>query len=165
MTAFLQISTSFSALNLPPHDCLKKQQSFWGSKLSEPSKIYTISRRNIQLVCKYWLKTRVSEEEERLAFLKVRRRNKDGIFIREEKGWKRSKRVVLVRFNQGFGFNGLGGGGGGGGRDKDTTARVLGNLALAIGLTYLTMTGQLGWVLDAIVSVWVSVCQYVYFHL
>ncbi|PHU16927.1 Endoplasmic reticulum oxidoreductin-1 [Capsicum chinense] len=32
--------------------------------------------------------------------------------------------------------------------------RVLSNLVLAIGLTYLTMTGQLGWVLDAIVSVW-----------
>ncbi|XP_065628031.1 uncharacterized protein LOC112032097 [Quercus suber] len=29
-----------------------------------------------------------------------------------------------------------------------------GNLALAIGLTYLSFTGQLGWVLDAIVSVW-----------
>ncbi|KAF5478728.1 hypothetical protein F2P56_005266 [Juglans regia] len=60
------------------------------------------------------------------------------------------KRVVLVRFNQGFGFNG----GGGGGRDDGATARILGNLALAIGLTYLSMTGQLGWVLDAIVSVW-----------
>lgn len=79
-------------------------------------------------------------------------RGEDGILVKER--WKRQKRVVLVRFNQGFGFNG--GGGGGGGRDNGATARVLGNLALAIGLTYLSMTGQLGWVLDAIVSVWVS---------
>lgn len=57
----------------------------------------------------------------------------------------RKERLVVVRANQGFGFNG-----GGGGWDK----RVLGNLALALGLTYLSMTDQLGWVLDAIVSVW-----------
>ncbi|PPD89211.1 hypothetical protein GOBAR_DD13855 [Gossypium barbadense] len=34
------------------------------------------------------------------------------------------------------------------------TARLVGNIALAIGLTYLSATGQLGWVLDAIVSIW-----------
>ncbi|OWM81201.1 hypothetical protein CDL15_Pgr007232 [Punica granatum] len=53
---------------------------------------------------------------------------------------KRRKRVVLVRFNNqgGFGFNG-----GGGGKDDGVTARVVGNLVLAIGLTYLSMTGQL----------------------
>lgn len=72
----------------------------------------------------------------------------------EQRGWKRKKkRMVLVKNNQGFGFNG--GGGGGGGRDNGATARLLGNLALAIGLTYLSMTGQLGWILDAIVSIWV----------
>ncbi|KAK1583834.1 hypothetical protein Q3G72_027447 [Acer saccharum] len=72
-----------------------------------------------------------------------------------EEGFKRKKRVVLVRFfNQGFGFNGGGGGGGGGGGENNIDGRVVGNLALAIGLTYLTMTGQLGWVLDAIVSIW-----------
>lgn len=151
MTAFLQISANFSALNLPPHDCLRKQ-SFWGLKLSEPFDSYTLSRRKIHWVCKYWLKIRGSDEK--VAFLRVRR-HKDGIFLRE-KGWKRDKRMVLVRFKEKFRFNGLGGGGGGGGgRDNGTTARVLGNLALAIGLTYLSMTGQLGWVLDAIVSVWV----------
>ncbi|KAG4968941.1 hypothetical protein JHK87_034592 [Glycine soja] len=63
---------------------------------------------------------------------------------------RREKRAVLVKNNQGFGFNG----GGGGGRDDGATARILGNLALAIGLTYLSMTGQLGWILDAIVSIW-----------
>lgn len=78
--------------------------------------------------------------------------NKDGILWGEPK-LKREKRVVK---NKGFGFNGGEGGGGGGRREKDdgTTARVLGNLALAVGLTYLTMTGQLGWVLDTIVSLW-----------
>lgn len=75
----------------------------------------------------------------------------DGILVKNE-GWNRKKkREVVVKFNQGFGFNG----GGGGGKDDGATARVLGNLALAIGLTYLSFTGQLGWLLDAIVSIWV----------
>lgn len=68
----------------------------------------------------------------------------------EEKGCKREKRVVLVKNNKGFGFNN-----GGGGRDDGSTARILGNLALAAGLTYLSMTGQLGWIIDAIVSIWI----------
>lgn len=82
---------------------------------------------------------------------------KDGIWIKEE-GLKRKRRVVLVRFNQGFGS---GGGGGGGGGDNSGTARLLGNIALAVGLTYLSMTGQLGWVfdtvgwiLDTLISIW-----------
>ena len=65
--------------------------------------------------------------------------------------------MVVVGFNQGFGFNG----GGGGGKDDGSTARILGNLALAIGLTYLSVTGQLGWVLDAIVSIWVSLSFFI----
>ncbi|RWR80220.1 putative transmembrane protein [Cinnamomum micranthum f. kanehirae] len=56
---------------------------------------------------------------------------------------KKEKRVVVVRVNQGFGFNE-----GGGGKDNSDTARLLGNIAFAIGLTYLSMTGQLGWILD-----------------
>ncbi|XP_027061287.1 uncharacterized protein [Coffea arabica] len=144
MTAFLQISTNFSALDFPPQDCLRKQRLL-GLKVSEPINIRSLSRRKIRLVCKYWLKTGVSERK--LTFLRVNR-IKDGTFIGED-GWKKSKRVVLVRFN---GLGGGGGGGGGGGRRDN--ARVLGNLALAIGLIYLSVTGQLGWVLDAIVSVW-----------
>ncbi|KMT13006.1 hypothetical protein BVRB_4g087210 [Beta vulgaris subsp. vulgaris] len=62
---------------------------------------------------------------------------------------RRQKRVVLVKFNQFPNFNG-----GNDKRDDGTSARVLVNLALAVGLTYLTMTGQLGWVLDTIVSLW-----------
>lgn len=73
-------------------------------------------------------------------------KDKNGIMFN---GLKRMKnKVVLVRSN--LGFNG----GGGGGRNDSNTGRVLGNLALAVGLTYLTMTNQLGWILDAIVSVW-----------
>lgn len=64
---------------------------------------------------------------------------------------RRQKRVVLVKFNQFPNFNG-----GNDKRDDGTSARVLVNLALAVGLTYLTMTGQLGWVLDTIVSLWVT---------
>ncbi|KAJ0971636.1 hypothetical protein J5N97_019595 [Dioscorea zingiberensis] len=64
-------------------------------------------------------------------------------------GRGRKRGLVVV---QGFGFNGDGGGGTG--WDKNNTTRVLGNLALAIGLAYLSMTGQLGWILDAIVSIW-----------
>ncbi|XP_021726039.1 uncharacterized protein LOC110693210 isoform X2 [Chenopodium quinoa] len=78
----------------------------------------------------------------------------NGILWGDEKKLRLQKRVVLVKFNQ-FpdNFNG-GSGGGGDKRDDGTTARVLVNLALAVGLTYLTMTGQLGWVLDTIVSLW-----------
>ncbi|KAL3736226.1 hypothetical protein ACJRO7_025219 [Eucalyptus globulus] len=89
---------------------------------------------------------------EKLSFLEVGR-VQNGILVKEEK-LKRNGRAVVVRFNQGFGFNG---GGGGGGRDDGATARVVGNLVLAIGLTYLSMTGQLGWVFDAIVSIWLLV--------
>jgi hypothetical protein len=38
--------------------------------------------------------------------------------------------------------------------DKGPT-RVVGNLAFAAVVTYLVVTGQLRWVIDAIVSLWV----------
>ncbi|XP_078447695.1 uncharacterized protein LOC144716461 isoform X2 [Wolffia australiana] len=66
---------------------------------------------------------------------------------------KKNYSLVVAMANQGFDFN-SGGGRGGGGGDKNETVRIIGNLVLAIGLTYLTMTGQLGWVLDAVVSIW-----------
>ncbi|KAL5730070.1 hypothetical protein ACHQM5_002942 [Ranunculus cassubicifolius] len=62
----------------------------------------------------------------------------NGGIRREEKG----RRVVKVRLNQFKGGNG-----------GDDNGRVLGNLALAVGLTYLTFTGQLGWVFDTIVNI------------
>ncbi|XVF78100.1 hypothetical protein PTKIN_Ptkin14bG0101700 [Pterospermum kingtungense] len=53
------------------------------------------------------------------------------------------KRVVLVRFNEGFGFNGGGGNGGGDGKFDSNTARLLGNIALALGLSYLSLLAVL----------------------
>jgi hypothetical protein len=51
--------------------------------------------------------------------------------------------------------------GGGGGRgpngDNNGIGRVVFNLALAGGLTYLTVTGKLGWVFDAFISLWLLV--------
>ena len=67
------------------------------------------------------------------------------------------RRLVLVRANRRFDFNSNRGGGG---WDKANTRRLIGNLAFAAGLTYLSVTGQLGWVLDAIVSIWV--CFYAF---
>ncbi|CAA3014952.1 Hypothetical predicted protein, partial [Olea europaea subsp. europaea] len=67
----------------------------------------------------------------------------------------RTGRVATVRFEKCF--NGIGVGGGGGsscGKVKSEIARVLGNHALAILLTYLFMIGQVGWLLDAIVALW-----------
>lgn len=87
------------------------------------------------------------DQRQKLCFFE---RGKDGILVKEEGLKNKKKRVVLVRFNEDFGFNG----GGGGGGNNSNNARILGNLALAIGLTYFSMTGQLGWVLDAIVSIW-----------
>ncbi|KAG9452744.1 hypothetical protein H6P81_005648 [Aristolochia fimbriata] len=83
---------------------------------------------------------------------KLRAWERRGSFLKgkEETGGG-DERIVLVRANQ-FNFNG-----GGGGNYNSNTVRVLGNIALAVGLTYLSVTGQLGWVLDAIVSVWLIV--------
>ncbi|KAF8051265.1 hypothetical protein N665_1756s0005 [Sinapis alba] len=69
-------------------------------------------------------------------------------FLASEKASNHKRRVFKVSCNKGLGFNG---------GDNNGNGRILGNLALAIGLTYLSMTGQLGWVLDAIVSVWLVV--------
>lgn len=45
---------------------------------------------------------------------------------------------------------------GGGGPGENGIGRVVVNLAIAGGLTYLTITGKLGWLFDAFVSLWVS---------
>lgn len=80
--------------------------------------------------------------------------NSNLIFIKSKTGFnekivKKNKRVVFVKAGN------LGGGGGGG--DDGGTRRILGNVALAIGLTYLSLTGQLGWILDTIVNIWLFV--------
>jgi hypothetical protein len=46
--------------------------------------------------------------------------------------------------------------GGGGPGGESGIGRVVVNLAIAGGLTYLTITGKLGWLFDAFVSLWVS---------
>ncbi|XP_054812367.1 uncharacterized protein LOC129313367 [Prosopis cineraria] len=75
---------------------------------------------------------------------------RNGVLLNQKgcKG-KANKRIVLVKSNQGFGFND------GDDTENGASANILGNLALAIGLAYLTTTGQLGWILDAIVSIWI----------
>lgn len=47
--------------------------------------------------------------------------------------------------------------GGGGPGGESGIGRVVVNLAIAGGLTYLTITGKLGWLFEAFVSLWVSV--------
>ncbi|KAG6637396.1 uncharacterized protein LOC122281978 [Carya illinoinensis] len=141
MTPLLQISVNISTFRL---ETLQNYSTY-----KKPINCCSLSRAKIASLHHNRFKLRVYRE--RWSFLGGSR-GQDGILVREE-GLKMKKRVVLVRFNQGFGFNG----GGGGGRDDGATARILGNLALAVGLTYLSMTGQLGWVLDAIVSVWLFV--------
>lgn len=137
MSAILHLSfTSSSTLRSLLNGC------------SRPSSRPSISRPTLASLHRNSFK--LKPYSEKLSFFEVER-VQHGILEKEEK-LKRNTRVVVVRFNRGFGFNG---GGGGGGRDNGATARVVGNLVLAIGLTYLSMTGQLGWVLDAIVSIWV----------
>ncbi|OIT00696.1 PREDICTED: uncharacterized protein LOC109229147 isoform X1 [Nicotiana attenuata] len=144
MAALAQISINFLALNTP-HNALYRKPNSIGLKLQRPIYCYThLSTRKVSL----WNMLRAFKEKS--SFLTVKR-DKNGILDRGE------KRMVFVKFKQGFGFDGIGdggGGGGGGGKDNSNTVRVVTNLVLAIGLTYLSMTGQLGWVLDAIVSVW-----------
>ncbi|XP_021288803.1 uncharacterized protein LOC110419989 [Herrania umbratica] len=142
MTTLLQFSLTFSSVSLSNEEFSEKP--FCCYSLKGP-KVASLQQRRFKLG---------AFRGQRWSFGEVGR-GKDGIFVKEE-GWKRKKRVVLVRFNQDFGFNGGGGsgGGGGGGKFDSNTARLLGNIAVAIGLTYLSMTGQLGWVLDAIVSIW-----------
>ena len=137
MTTALQICVNFSACKFGSlHGDSQRKPINFGVK-------FTAFRQENSF------KLRVCKVGERYSLFGGEKR--DGFLVTSD---KKRKRVVLVRFNQGFGFNG-GGGGGGGGKNDGTTARVLGNLALAIGLTYLSMTGQLGWLLDAIVSIWV----------
>ncbi|KAF7145097.1 hypothetical protein RHSIM_Rhsim04G0018200 [Rhododendron simsii] len=150
MTTLLHISISLSPLcALHLHEARTERQRCCGLRLSQPFCCPSLLRTKIGFSHHKRFKLGVCRE--RWSFLEVREA-KDGILVREE-GWRRRKRVVLVKSNQGSGF------GGGGGRDNGGTARLLGNLALAIGLTYLSVTGQIGllfdaigWVFDVVVS-------------
>ncbi|XP_057766544.1 uncharacterized protein LOC130987008 [Salvia miltiorrhiza] len=150
MAALIQISVNFSyAHPLPTYSYSTKKLGSYRLKFLQPINYRSTSTIKINSFHKDCFKTDASREN--LPFLGVGR-GKYGISV------SRGRRVVLVKFNNGFnglgGGSGSGGGGGGGGRVSGETARTVGNLALAILLTYLSMTGQLGWLLDAIVSLW-----------
>ncbi|KOM43648.1 hypothetical protein LR48_Vigan05g125300 [Vigna angularis] len=136
MTTLVQFSIKCSLLK-PKffHDGIYKRPTFPFSRME--AKVGSFSGNSLKL----------REGRENLCFLGSAV-FQNGVLLKD-KGSKREKRMVAVRNNQGFGFNG-----GGGGRDDGATARLLGNIALAVGLTYLSVTGQLGWILDAIVSIW-----------
>ncbi|CAI9754995.1 unnamed protein product [Fraxinus pennsylvanica] len=145
MQSFVQFSINFSALN-PLHNDFNTKPRIFKLKFSQPINYYSLSRTKIESLRKDGLK--IGALRERVSFFGVSR-GKNGIL-------SKTGRVFVARFNKGFNsIGGGGGGGGGGGKVNSETARVLGNLALAILLTYLSMTGQLGWLLDAIVSLWV----------
>eukprot|EP00262_Sarcandra_glabra_P015744 TRINITY_DN4931_c0_g1_i1.p1 TRINITY_DN4931_c0_g1~~TRINITY_DN4931_c0_g1_i1.p1 ORF type:complete len:245 (-),score=59.75 TRINITY_DN4931_c0_g1_i1:385-1119(-) len=132
-TITLQVPINFSVSNTFCNALNKKRINF-GLKFQQPTNYFSLSRSKIEVFHRK-VGSNLRVVAERCSFS-----------IRKEKV---KKRVVLVRFNSNrFGFNG------GGDNDDNNTARVLGNLALAVGLTYLSMTGQLGWILDAIVSIW-----------
>lgn len=137
MTTLVQFSIKCSLLK-PKffHDGIYKRPTFPFSRME--AKVGSFSGNSLKL----------REGRESLCFLGSAV-FQNGVLLKD-KGSKRENRMVAVRNNQGFGFNG-----GGGGRDDGATARLLGNIALAVGLTYLSVTGQLGWILDAIVSIWV----------
>ncbi|KZV27224.1 hypothetical protein F511_04677 [Dorcoceras hygrometricum] len=143
MQALLQISINFAISKFP-----YKQNAYPNKKYScklrfpQPISYNTGSRVKFEFVIKDGCK--IGALRNRLSGFGSSG-DKDGILMRK------GRRVVLANFKKGF--NEIGGGGG---RVNGETARVLGNLALAILLTYLSMTGQLGWLLDAIVSLWVS---------
>ncbi|CAA2938481.1 U3 small nucleolar RNA-associated 14 B isoform 1 [Olea europaea subsp. europaea] len=141
MQSFVQFSINFSALN-PLYKDLSTKHRIFKLKFSQPTNYYSLSRTKVESLPKDRLKIGVSSFGVS--------RGKNGIL-------SRTGRAVVVRFNKGFNGIGRGGGGGagGGGKVNSETARILGNLALAILLTYLSMTGQLGWLLDAIVSIWI----------
>ncbi|KAG9146420.1 hypothetical protein Leryth_011713 [Lithospermum erythrorhizon] len=152
----LQLSINFSPLISQYDHSNNKTTSFYSKPTKRIASFYSIhnhsSKKQSFHVC-YCSVSNLKIKflrvfKGKLSFLGVERGGNE-VFERGVEQ-KRGKRVVLVRFNEGFGFNG---GGGGGGRDSNNI-RSLVNLVLAIVLTYFTMTGQLGWVLDAVVSIW-----------
>lgn len=146
MALLYRIPLSLLSLNTL-HDYPTTKPTCYSLKLTQPINYYLHSRPKIKSLIQNKLKNGVFEGE-KLSFLG----DKDGIFKDEAK--KNKKRVVLVRSNGGPGFNG-------GGFKVDN--RILGNIALAVGLTYLSLTGQLGWILDTILSVSVIICLFLMF--
>lgn len=147
-TALVQTCINFSTYS-NFHVCPCRKQSCSKLRLLHPISPFPLSRPKVGSLrqTEFKFKGHVRETRSFLGGGSCQNWN----LARDEGGWRGKKRAVVVRFNQGFGFNG-----GGGDRDNSGNVRLLGNLAVAIGLTYLSITGQLGWVLDAIVSIWVT---------
>ncbi|KAI3971970.1 hypothetical protein MKX01_030171 [Papaver californicum] len=142
----LQISINISTLNSSGDNLCRR--SLFSLKFLQPTSLYSPSGTNIGCVHKNGFRLRDLEEKRCLLG------EKNQIFLRlERRIRKNEKRVVVGKANGGFGLNGSGGGGGGGGEDNNNTGKLL-NIAVAIGLIYLSVTDQLGWILDAIVSIW-----------
>lgn len=142
MAALIQISINFSVVHsLPKYSDSSKTLRSYRTNFLQPVKYGSASRIKIN---SFHNNFKADASKEKLPFLGMGR-GKGGILF------SRDRRVVMAKFKNGF--NGLGGGGV---RVSGETARAVGNLALAILLTYLSVTGQLGWLLDAIVSLWVS---------
>ncbi|XP_051151948.1 uncharacterized protein LOC127265947 [Andrographis paniculata] len=146
MPILVQIHIKFSDLKPAQnyHDVYKKKPSLFNLKSSLPFNNHSRPNPKAKIRCCRHDKFKIDSPRQRLGFLGVAGRGKVGILARNR------RRSLVVKFNNSFN----GGGGGGNGKINSETARVLGNLALAILLTYLSMTGQLGWLLDAIVSLW-----------
>ncbi|KAK3010943.1 hypothetical protein RJ639_011839 [Escallonia herrerae] len=144
MITLAQTTINFSTFSTPSNNSHRRLCYY--ENLPQPISYYSLSRSKYRSLHQHGLRTRVSGG---LSFLEVGI-GKDGILVEGLRDKNKKRRMAVVRLNQQFGFNG----GGGGGGDDGNTARLLGNIAFAIGLTYLSVTGQLGWVLDAIVSVW-----------
>lgn len=149
MAALIQIPFNFPAVNTPRRASIGKNR-FYGLTPLKRGNYCAVS--SVKIGSFYPNGGKFGAFRDGSCFWEVSR-GEVGVFLKEERRSEK-RRVVLVRFNS------LDGGDGGGGRDNSETVRVLGNIALAIVLTYLTVTGQLGWVFDAIVSVWVSLCLY-----
>ncbi|KAL5976220.1 hypothetical protein ACLOJK_041871 [Asimina triloba] len=147
MSTSFQISIHIPTL-LTLSDSPTRTKSCFARKFRQPVNCCCLPSRKIGFFNGSSSRLRCSQERCSLSWGSA---GGDGFVLRKVGNRKRS---ILVRANRGFGFNG------GGGKGDSDTARLLGNLALAIGLTYLSMTGQLGWVLDAIVSVWVCLSMH-----
>ncbi|KAH0454129.1 hypothetical protein IEQ34_016053 [Dendrobium chrysotoxum] len=119
---------------------LTNKRSFLRLRVAPPANCLSLKRRKIGFLSRNGCLSRLPLE---ISVFLGKGFDKDGI----GKMIGRKESLFVVRAKQGFNSDD-------GGWDKSNSSRVLGNLALAAGLTYLTVTGQLGWLLDALVSIW-----------
>ncbi|KAI0497770.1 hypothetical protein KFK09_021005 [Dendrobium nobile] len=119
---------------------LTSKRSFLRLRVAPPANSLSLKRRKIGFLSRNGCLSRSPLE---ISMFLGKGFDKDGI----GKVIGRKENLFVVKAKQGLNSDD-------GGWDKSNSSRVLGNLALAAGLTYLTVTGQLGWLLDALVSIW-----------